>query len=142
MPLDVLSIPAMSSDPERAFSAAKITLTDRRNKLSTEVIECLECLKSWTGKEEWALDREHGEGRCFNWPRGRRAPMIRASTSGRPAALWRRCPGGSLSSTALRAKISSCGSSTFWVRHQNALGQVSPSTQNTSRISLYTQLGI
>jgi hypothetical protein len=61
MALDILSIPAMSSDPERAFSAAKITLTDRRNKLSIDMIECLECLKSWIGKEEWALDREQ----CF-----------------------------------------------------------------------------
>jgi hypothetical protein len=49
----------MSLDPERAFSAAKITLTDRRNKLSIEMIECLECLKSWLSKEEWALDQEH-----------------------------------------------------------------------------------
>ena len=59
MAIDILSIPAMSSDPERAFSAAKITLTDRRNKLSIEMIECLECLKSWLSKDEWALDQEH-----------------------------------------------------------------------------------
>ena len=49
----------MSSDPERAFSTAKITLTDRRNKLSIEMIECLECLKSWLSKDEWALDQEY-----------------------------------------------------------------------------------
>ena len=59
MAIDILSIPAMSSDPERAFSAAKITLTDRRNKLSMEMIECLECLKSWLSKDEWALDQEY-----------------------------------------------------------------------------------
>jgi hypothetical protein len=59
MAIDILSIPAMSSDPERAFSAAKITLTDRRNKLSIDMIECLECLKSWLSKDEWALDQEH-----------------------------------------------------------------------------------
>ena len=40
----------------RAFSAAKIT--DRRNKLSMEMIECLECLKSWLSKDECALDQE------------------------------------------------------------------------------------
>jgi hypothetical protein len=56
--LDILSIPAMSSDPERAFSAAKITLTDRRNKLSIEMIKYLECLKSWLGKKEWDLDQD------------------------------------------------------------------------------------
>ena len=59
MAIDILSIPVMSSDPERAFSAAKITLTDRRNKLSMEMIECLECLKSWLSKDEWALDQEY-----------------------------------------------------------------------------------
>jgi len=52
MALDMLSIPAMSSDPERAFSVAKITLTDRRNKLGMKMIEFLECLKSWTSKDE------------------------------------------------------------------------------------------
>ncbi|KAF4615867.1 hypothetical protein G7Y89_g15246 [Cudoniella acicularis] len=33
MALNILSILAMSEDPERAFSAAKIKITDRRNKL-------------------------------------------------------------------------------------------------------------
>ena len=56
MAIDILSIPVMSSDPERAFSAAKITLTNRRNKLSMEMIKCLECLKSWLLKDKWALD--------------------------------------------------------------------------------------
>jgi hypothetical protein len=58
MALDILSIPAMSADPERAFSGAKITITDRRNKLGMPMIEYLECLKSWTGKSEWIEDRE------------------------------------------------------------------------------------
>ena len=57
MALDILSIPAMSADPERAFSGAKITITDRRNKLGIETIEWLECLKSWTGKTEWEEDK-------------------------------------------------------------------------------------
>ena len=47
MALDLLSIPAMSSDPERLFSRAKITVTDRRNKLRIEVIQALKCIKSW-----------------------------------------------------------------------------------------------
>jgi len=52
MAINILSIPAMSSDPKQAFSTAKITLTNRRNKLSIEIIECLECLKSWLSKDK------------------------------------------------------------------------------------------
>jgi len=39
----------MSADPERLFSGAKITITDRRNRLGIDTIEALECLKSWLG---------------------------------------------------------------------------------------------
>ena len=49
MALDILSIPTMSADPERLFSGAKITITDRRNRLGIDTIEALECLKSWLG---------------------------------------------------------------------------------------------
>lgn len=49
MAVDILSIPAMSAEPERLFSGAKITITDRRNRLGRDVIEALECLKSWLG---------------------------------------------------------------------------------------------
>ena len=45
--IDYLSIPAMSSEAERLFSSAKITLTDRRNRLGVDLLEALECLKSW-----------------------------------------------------------------------------------------------
>ena len=48
--LDVLSIPAMSAEPERLFSGAKISITDRRNRLGIESIEAIECLKSWLGQ--------------------------------------------------------------------------------------------
>jgi hAT family C-terminal dimerisation region len=51
MALDVLSIPAMSAEPERLFSSAKITITDRRNRLGIDTIEAIECLKSWLGKD-------------------------------------------------------------------------------------------
>jgi hypothetical protein len=51
MALDVLSIPAMSAEPERLFSGAKITITDRRNRLGIKSIEAIECLKSWLGKD-------------------------------------------------------------------------------------------
>ena len=40
---------AMSAKPERLFSGAKITITDRRNRIGIEAIEALECLKSWLG---------------------------------------------------------------------------------------------
>jgi hypothetical protein len=40
----------MSAEPERLFSGAKITITDRRNRLGIESIEAIECLKSWLGK--------------------------------------------------------------------------------------------
>ena len=40
----------MSAEPERLFSGAKISITDRRNRLGIESIEAIECLKSWLGK--------------------------------------------------------------------------------------------
>jgi hypothetical protein len=58
MALDMLSIPAMSASPERLFSGASITITERRNRLGNESIEALECLKSWYKAEgsAWADD--------------------------------------------------------------------------------------
>jgi hypothetical protein len=50
MAIDILSIPAMSAEPERLFSGAKITITDRRNKLGIDSIQAIECCKSWLGK--------------------------------------------------------------------------------------------
>jgi len=47
MALDYLTILAMSAEPERVFSAAKITLTDWRCRMGDDAIEALECLKSW-----------------------------------------------------------------------------------------------
>jgi hypothetical protein len=47
MALNVLSIPAMAAEPECLFSSAGLTVTDRRNQLSIESIEALECIKSW-----------------------------------------------------------------------------------------------
>ena len=37
----------MSSDPERVFSEAKLTVSDQRNRLKGETIELLECSMSW-----------------------------------------------------------------------------------------------
>ena len=35
--------------PERLFSGAKITITDRRNRLGIKSIQAIESLKSWMG---------------------------------------------------------------------------------------------
>lgn len=56
MALDILSIPAMSAEPERLFSGSKITITDRRNRLGSDLIEALECLKSWNGIQDLQED--------------------------------------------------------------------------------------
>jgi hypothetical protein len=50
MALDLLSIPSMSAAPERLFSGAKITISDRRNRLGIVAIQAVECLKSWFKK--------------------------------------------------------------------------------------------
>ena len=47
MAIDIYSVPAMSSEPERVFSKAKHTVSEQRNGLKAETIEMLECLKSW-----------------------------------------------------------------------------------------------
>jgi hypothetical protein len=54
--VNILSIPAMSAEPERLFSGAGITITDRRNRLGSDVIEALECLKSWFGIQDFRGD--------------------------------------------------------------------------------------
>ena len=56
--LNLLSIPAMSAELERLFSSCKITVTDRRNKLSVKVIEALECLRSWYKVKAFELEEE------------------------------------------------------------------------------------
>ena len=54
--LEILSIPAMSAEPERLFSATKLILTDTRNKLSMRLIEALACLKSWYKLKDITID--------------------------------------------------------------------------------------
>ena len=49
MALDILGIPAMSTDAERAFSSAKLTIADRRNRLNMRTVASLEQLKQWMG---------------------------------------------------------------------------------------------
>jgi len=47
MAIDILSIPAMSAEPERIFSSARRTVSWERAQLAPETIEKVECLKSW-----------------------------------------------------------------------------------------------
>ena len=47
MAMDILSIPAMSDEPERIFSGARRTISWDRSQLGAEMIEQLECLKHW-----------------------------------------------------------------------------------------------
>ena len=47
MAVDLLSIPAMSSEAERVFSATKKTIHQGRWSLKANTIEALKCLKSW-----------------------------------------------------------------------------------------------
>lgn len=45
--INVLSIPAMSSEPERVFSGGRRTISWERMQLGEDTIEVLECLKHW-----------------------------------------------------------------------------------------------
>lgn len=47
MAIEILSIPAMSAEPERIFSGARRTISWSRFKLGAATIERSECLKSW-----------------------------------------------------------------------------------------------
>ncbi|KFZ25264.1 hypothetical protein V502_00256 [Pseudogymnoascus sp. VKM F-4520 (FW-2644)] len=46
--IDILSIPALSDEPERLFSRAGNTLDEGRVQLLPETVQALECIKSWT----------------------------------------------------------------------------------------------
>ena len=54
--LEILSIPAMSADPERLFSATKLIISDLRNRLSMQMIEALAYLKSWYKLKDFIQD--------------------------------------------------------------------------------------
>jgi len=47
MALDILSIPAMFADAERLFSSSIQVLKDTPNRLKSDALDALECLKSW-----------------------------------------------------------------------------------------------
>lgn len=47
MAIDILSVPAMSDDPERVFSCARRTISWDRARLAPETVERTQCLSSW-----------------------------------------------------------------------------------------------
>lgn len=47
MAVDILSVPAMSAEPERVFSGARRTISWDRCQLGSRTIERGECMKSW-----------------------------------------------------------------------------------------------
>jgi hypothetical protein len=47
MGLDMVSIPAMSSECERVFSQAKLLITGQRGALRPDIIEATQCLRMW-----------------------------------------------------------------------------------------------
>ena len=47
MAIDILSIPAMSDEPERVFSGGRHTISWERMRLGEQSIQATECLKSW-----------------------------------------------------------------------------------------------
>ncbi|EJP61009.1 transposase-like protein [Beauveria bassiana ARSEF 2860] len=89
MAVDILSIPAMSAEPERLFSGTRITITDRRNRMGSDVIEATECLKSWFGirdfegmmssegrhRRERLLPRQNPKSEVLAGNRNRRSPI-------------------------------------------------------------------
>jgi hAT family C-terminal dimerisation region len=52
MAYDVLSVPAMSAECERVFSAAKLLLSDRRARMKEDIIEASECLRAWVQADQ------------------------------------------------------------------------------------------
>ena len=46
MVIDIYFISVMSSEPERMFSGAELTISEQRASLKTTIIELLKCLKS------------------------------------------------------------------------------------------------
>ena len=51
MAIDILSIPAMSAEPERVFSGSRRTISWDRACLSGKIVEQTECLKSWVREQ-------------------------------------------------------------------------------------------
>jgi hypothetical protein len=75
--LDILAIPAMSVDCERAFSLAKLTLTTQRLSMSPRTLEHFQCLKNWLQRGSIclggfpftgaAMEESLGDGQLEHW---------------------------------------------------------------------------
>jgi hypothetical protein len=65
---DMLSIPAMSSECERSFSGAKLTIIPIRNALETDIVEAIEVLNRWQKIEK--QDRRRSEAEALQRQRG------------------------------------------------------------------------
>lgn len=74
--LDLLSIPAMSTELERVFSQSKLTITPMRNRLSEQTIETLELLRHWWTNNIIAQQR----GGCEQKAKRRRKPLSRGNS--------------------------------------------------------------
>jgi hypothetical protein len=64
MGLDMISIPAMSSECERVFSQAKLMITGQRHALKADIIEATQCLRMWLIMDRKKLGKWSGKG---NW---------------------------------------------------------------------------
>jgi len=62
--LDMVAIPAMSSDCERVFSQCKLLITGQRNRLKPDIIEATQCLRAWLIMDRKAEGTWKGRG---NW---------------------------------------------------------------------------
>ncbi|EKG08928.1 HAT domain-containing protein, partial [Macrophomina phaseolina MS6] len=80
MAIDILSIPAMSAEPERVFSGARRTTSWDRCQLGSHTVERGECMKSWIKSgitQDIPVDlaeEQHEDGRA--------TAVLRASTPG------------------------------------------------------------
>ena len=45
--LDIIAIPPMAADCERAFSLAKLAVSSQRQSMQPETLEGLQCMKNW-----------------------------------------------------------------------------------------------
>ena len=65
MAIDILSIPAMSDEPERVFSGGRRIISWERAQLGAETIEKVECMKHWKRSDITNEELELGAKRCL-----------------------------------------------------------------------------
>ena len=51
MAFDILTIPAMSSEPERVFSRGGLVISSQRHSINAKTLETLLCLQHWLKDE-------------------------------------------------------------------------------------------